>query len=110
MLGLSFVPALPRLSSPRRPAWPQHVCPVRPGLRAKLVRMESEELRKKLSASQKAVIACYGVAVIGGLILLVSGLLSSNWWTAVLGTVMAIGFGFSLLNWLKFIRKINSGG
>ncbi|GAA1049585.1 hypothetical protein [Arthrobacter russicus] len=71
--------------------------------------MESEELRKKLSASQKAVIACYGVAVIGGLILLVSGLLSSNWWTAVLGTVMAIGFGFSLLNWLKFIRKINSG-
>lgn len=67
--------------------------------------MEFEQPRRKMTTSQKAVVACYGVAVVGGLVLLVSGLLSGNWWTTLLGSVMAIGFGFSLVNWVRFVRK-----
>lgn len=62
----------------------------------------------KMTNSQKAVIACYGVAVVGGLVLLVSGLISGKWWTILLGTVMAIGFSFSLVNWVRFMRKNNA--
>lgn len=72
--------------------------------------MESVERRRKMTTSQKAVIACYSVAVLGGLVLLISGLISGNVWTTLVGTVMAIGFSFSLVNWLRFMRKINAGG